>query len=618
MQSIASQQENQQPQGNFSYYWQHYKLSRDPFANTYNSDMTYLPPTWEEHLDLIHHLIKTDNTLITISGPQGVGKTTLMQQFSKQYDDSLTIRQTIAQSTWDEKKLIETLCIAFQLKKHITEDITEELESIVANIQYCKTTNVLIIDKAETLSMKVLKSILFMLDQQSSNQMRLHVILLGNDQLTKNLTTLTQEQFSDSLIRFIALQPFNLFDTTTYIQHRLTKAGAMDDMLFTTADIERIHKKSNGTPKIINTMCQQYLMKKLPSSNTTSLKNIQSNQSKLIGGLVIFGLIALAAIIINKYTNETTTNQRPTQTEYTHTNPIQSIHNPTLATLTKISANHVENHSVTETKQIFLNNKTTQPKEIQFSASELKRAEETLNQLITIKVPTQLQHNENNQNRYTSQPTAAQVAKAETVIQNLISIHASRVQINKTPHIMTTHHKIYHHSSAHDTINTDQQLRHLFRIDKINFTSPKLVSAKQIQFSIDKHNTTDAKKKERKHLAVIRLPITKNQDKPLHENHLYGEKQLLGLNKNDFTLQLLAVTNKKALQQFVKKYNLVNHSYYYQTKRNNNNLYILLYGQYPSFRAAMKAKDKLASQIQELKPWTRNIASVQYDIRQNV
>jgi len=90
-------------------------------------------------------------------------------------------------------------------------------------------------------------------------------------------------------------------------------------------------------------------------------------------------------------------------------------------------------------------------------------------------------------------------------------------------------------------------------------------------------------------------------------------KWLLAKNPDHYTLQLLAVRERAALEQFVKKHPELRSLSFFRFKRNGVTWHALLYGDYPSLKAARRAAKTLPKSFRT--PWPRKLNSIQNLIR---
>ncbi len=92
------------------------------------------------------------------------------------------------------------------------------------------------------------------------------------------------------------------------------------------------------------------------------------------------------------------------------------------------------------------------------------------------------------------------------------------------------------------------------------------------------------------------------------------EKNLLASCQDEFTLQLMGVRDLKELTRFIKENQLhdaqIFHTYYL-----NQDWYVLVAGRYKNHTEALKAMATLPDSIKELKPWIRQLSTIQKAIQ---
>ncbi len=81
-------------------------------------------------------------------------------------------------------------------------------------------------------------------------------------------------------------------------------------------------------------------------------------------------------------------------------------------------------------------------------------------------------------------------------------------------------------------------------------------------------------------------------------------------NPASYTLQLIALSSKAGVDDYIKKFNLQSESVYFKTIRNNKLLYVLLYGHYLDKAKALEAGENLSAKITGSKPWVRRFSAV--------
>jgi len=111
------------------------------------------------------------------------------------------------------------------------------------------------------------------------------------------------------------------------------------------------------------------------------------------------------------------------------------------------------------------------------------------------------------------------------------------------------------------------------------------------------------------------IPTITNKTLDLKPRVAANEKSILGIAANKFTIQLLGAAQEKRILEFIEANNLTDQAQYYRTTHNDKPWFILIYGSYASRAEATEAVKVLPKEVQSLKPWTRDIASIQKVIK---
>ena len=101
-------------------------------------------------------------------------------------------------------------------------------------------------------------------------------------------------------------------------------------------------------------------------------------------------------------------------------------------------------------------------------------------------------------------------------------------------------------------------------------------------------------------------------------NPLPQELALLTLKPNNFSLQLIGLSQEDKVHDFVKNNNLAGKSWYYRSTFNNKPWYIVVYGNYNSLTLANNAIQDLPYTLQKLRPYPKQIAAIQTAIKNNL
>jgi septal ring-binding cell division protein DamX len=89
-----------------------------------------------------------------------------------------------------------------------------------------------------------------------------------------------------------------------------------------------------------------------------------------------------------------------------------------------------------------------------------------------------------------------------------------------------------------------------------------------------------------------------------------GVERLRSAPASNFTIQLLASANKSELLRYIQANALDSQAMYYQSQRNGQDLFVLVYGLYTTRSEAQTALQGLPSSIRAQQPWIKSLGTV--------
>ncbi|MGI9317400.1 MAG: ExeA family protein [bacterium] len=244
-------------------YQDFFGLSNAPFSIVPDHRVVYMS---ESHREAVAHLLyslKKSGGFIQLTGDVGTGKTTvsryLLQHLPENVDVALLLNPRI-----NEQEMLETICD--ELKIRYPRGPGATLKNLIGVLNYYLLAShskgrhtVLIIDEAQNLSREVLEQVRLLTNLETSTDKLLQIILIGQPELVHILSRHDLRQLSQRIVGRYQLKPLNLKETREYIDYRLKQAGC-ERPLFTRNATQRIHKLSEGIPRVINVLCDNALM----------------------------------------------------------------------------------------------------------------------------------------------------------------------------------------------------------------------------------------------------------------------------------------------------------------------------------------------------------------------
>lgn len=241
-------------------YTKYFGLARKPFALTPDPSVVFLSETHQEGLAILKYGIISKKCFLVLTADVGSGKTTLLQALvnALEQDVHLCLLNNpilhrdeffsyIAKKLglqWDGNKAMFLIEFGNLLKKCYEND-----ERVL-----------LIFDEAHVLPVDLLEEIRLLSNLEEKGQDVLSIFLVGQPELNERMSDDRLLPLRQRIgIRF-HLHRFTQDETRQYILFRLRSAGARHLNIFSEEAMAMIHKMSQGTPRLINIICDHALL----------------------------------------------------------------------------------------------------------------------------------------------------------------------------------------------------------------------------------------------------------------------------------------------------------------------------------------------------------------------
>jgi general secretion pathway protein A len=245
-------------------------LRKSPFDLTPDPSFLFLTAPHREALAGLSYAILAHKGIFVLTGDAGTGKTTLLRSTMQHLPESQVLCSVIVNPTLSPAEFLESALIDFGFR-----DIPASKAQRVSSLQDFlwkahleKRTSVLVVDEAHKLSLEVLEEIRLLGNFESTDEKLLQIVLLGQNELDQLLNCEHLRQFRQRIalrMQIGALQPG---EVGLYIQHRWTTAGGADAP-FSAQALAGIAQRTQGIPRLINTICDNALLEAYADESRT-------------------------------------------------------------------------------------------------------------------------------------------------------------------------------------------------------------------------------------------------------------------------------------------------------------------------------------------------------------
>lgn len=231
-----------------------YSLAREPFSKDTQSADAFHSTSYQEALNGLEYLQKSKGIGLIIGDP-GAGKTFTLRSFKESLNPALYHVVYFPLSTGGVMDFYRGLAYGLgEEPKFRKVDLFRQIQQGIERMdQERKVTPVFILDEMHMAKDAFLQdlAILFNFQMDSSNPFIL--VLAGLPHLKTRLNLNHHRPLAQRIVMRYQLQPLNKDDVYVYIDHHMKLAGAKMP-IFTSAALEAIALRSQGWPRLINTL----------------------------------------------------------------------------------------------------------------------------------------------------------------------------------------------------------------------------------------------------------------------------------------------------------------------------------------------------------------------------
>jgi len=243
-------------------YLEHYGFLMEPFSNAPDSRFFWPGTPYENALSRLCFAAEARRGLAVCTAPVGHGKTTLARRMydtlpSDQYVKGLlVVIHSDVTADWLLQKIAGLLGVGEPEMDKL--DLLGRIYTRLRAIDDAGKTAVILVDEVQMLASRdLMEEFRGLLNIEIQGRKLVNFIFFGLPETDRTLAL--DPPLANRVAVRVNLSPFDSIQTDRYVTHRLRVAGG-HSRLFAKDVRARIHELSSGTPRLINTLCDNLLL----------------------------------------------------------------------------------------------------------------------------------------------------------------------------------------------------------------------------------------------------------------------------------------------------------------------------------------------------------------------
>jgi general secretion pathway protein A len=239
-----------------------FQLVRSPFEISPDPSLFYATPQHQEALAGLYYGIKAAKGFMVLTGEVGTGKTLVVRCLQGLLDKTRVTYAHVFNPRLSSQQFLSYVAEDLGLSPHPTSksNLLIGLSRFLSERHRRGVTTMVVVEEAQHLTPVVLEEIRLLTNLETARGKLLQIVLVGQPGLEARLDTPTLRQVKQRVALRFRLRVLSEDETTDYVQCRLKLAGDKRGGIFDAAAIERVYRYSQGTPRLINTLCDNSMM----------------------------------------------------------------------------------------------------------------------------------------------------------------------------------------------------------------------------------------------------------------------------------------------------------------------------------------------------------------------
>lgn len=243
------------------FYMDFFGFTERPFTLVPDPDFLFWSAQHRRAYSVLEFGILSRAPITLVTGGVGCGKTTLLRELLRQFEDRITVG-LISNAQGGRGELIQwvlnSLGVPFDPRVGYVQ-LFQMLQDFLIGEYAAGRRVVLIFDEAQNLSRESLEELRMLTNINSGKDEIIQLVLVGQPELRDMVLSPNLRQLAQRIAASFHLQPLDAKAVFEMITYRLRAAGGTGEEI-TEAAAQRIFAVTYGVPRLVNQLCDMSLL----------------------------------------------------------------------------------------------------------------------------------------------------------------------------------------------------------------------------------------------------------------------------------------------------------------------------------------------------------------------
>lgn len=241
-------------------YESHFGLSKNPFQSIADGEGVFEGAAQAKVVADLKTALTAKDSIAVITGPVGVGKTTIVQRAMEQMGPDRLVA-ILGRTQVGSDELVDLLLAQFGVVREPTRrfECLKTFNRILNERAEAGARVFIVIEDAERLGAELLEELEALTAADGGACAGANIVLMGPQKLDKLITKPSMERVRQRIRLQQTLERYTAEEVEAYLRHRIEAAGGEFDAMFESGAALMVRRCTGGIPRVINSVCETAL-----------------------------------------------------------------------------------------------------------------------------------------------------------------------------------------------------------------------------------------------------------------------------------------------------------------------------------------------------------------------